>query len=214
MSRHARRQRNSISIFNTATTVVMFPRRKHKYQMMKRFRKLAYGSFGVDDVVDSRHTTGVNDTHQNSKHHIFGAQARLHADIEDSDTSGRYPKSLYRGSTTSRRIGNHRLSRLRRISKHSRSLHRTAQASYPKPPAPPVELTPLVACNQQTNREILWHIAKTAPELRHWLIANPNADAELLEFISQSGGPQVKLGFDVLFASHEHSRQTSPSIDD
>jgi hypothetical protein len=91
---------------------------------------------------------------------------------------------------------------------------RAAQAFYPKPPAPPVELTPLVACNPQTNREILWHIAKTAPELRHWLIANPNADAELLEFISQSGGPQVKLGFDVLFASHEHSRQTSPSIDD
>lgn len=71
------------------------------------------------------------------------------------------------------------------------------------PPAPPLALTPLLACDPQTDTKILWHIAKHAPQLRRWLIANPRADAALLEYVSQAGGPGVKEAFDVLFASFE-----------
>ncbi|MCI1978323.1 MAG: hypothetical protein LKJ44_01185 [Bifidobacteriaceae bacterium] len=46
---------------------------------------------------------------------------------------------------------------------------------------------------------ILWKIARQCPELRHWLIANPAASPELLEYVSQRGGPGVKEGFHVLF---------------
>lgn len=50
---------------------------------------------------------------------------------------------------------------------------------------------------------MLWHIAQHAPELRRWLIANPRADATLLEFISQAGGPEVKRALAVLLESME-----------
>ncbi|EFA22903.1 hypothetical protein BIFGAL_03944 [Bifidobacterium gallicum DSM 20093 = LMG 11596] len=55
-----------------------------------------------------------------------------------------------------------------------------------------------------TDAELLWHIARTAPELRRWLVANPSADAELLEFVAQAGGPGVKDAFDVLFDSMDY----------
>lgn len=71
------------------------------------------------------------------------------------------------------------------------------------PPKPPILLTPVVASDPSTNPEILWHIAKHIPELRKWVIANPSADAHLLEYISQQGGPDVRHSFEVLFASYD-----------
>nr|WP_318643736.1 hypothetical protein [Bifidobacterium platyrrhinorum] len=75
-----------------------------------------------------------------------------------------------------------------------------------EPPAPPLELTPLVAADPATGMDVLWHIARTAPELRRWLVANPNADAALLEYVSQAGGPGVKRALTVLLDSLD-SRQ-------
>lgn len=75
------------------------------------------------------------------------------------------------------------------------------------PPAPPVKLTPLVACDPATEPEILWHIATYAPQLRRWLVANPAATAELLEYVSQQGGPGVKEALELLFASYDEYRR-------
>ncbi|KAB8288276.1 hypothetical protein DSM100688_0843 [Bifidobacterium ramosum] len=66
------------------------------------------------------------------------------------------------------------------------------------PPAPPLSLTPLVACDPATDMEVLWHIARDVPHLRRWLVANPQADAALLEFVAQSGGPGVREALTVL----------------
>ncbi|MFY4658846.1 hypothetical protein [Scardovia wiggsiae] len=70
----------------------------------------------------------------------------------------------------------------------------------PAPPPPPLKLTPYVAVSH-SDTEILWYIARNIPQLRCWLIANPNSTPELLEYISQSGGPHVKECFAVLFDS-------------
>ncbi|WP_243386628.1 hypothetical protein [Bifidobacterium primatium] len=72
-----------------------------------------------------------------------------------------------------------------------------------QPPAPPLRLTPQVASDPLTNEDVLWHIAEHAPELRMWLIANTAATPELLEYVSQVGGPGVARGFEVLFSSLE-----------
>ncbi|WP_418969377.1 hypothetical protein [Alloscardovia omnicolens] len=81
--------------------------------------------------------------------------------------------------------------------------HHSLHHFYPgsPPPPPPIKLTPAVATNPETSSDILWHIARHVPELRYWLIANASASAELLEFVSQAGGPHVKESFDVLFDS-------------
>lgn len=71
------------------------------------------------------------------------------------------------------------------------------------PPEPPIMLTPIVASDPTTKPEILWHIARNIPEFRKWIIANPAADAAILEYISQQGGPDVKHSFEVLFAAYE-----------
>jgi hypothetical protein len=67
------------------------------------------------------------------------------------------------------------------------------------PPRPPLLLTPALALDPAVSQETLWTIAAEKPELRHWLIANPAASPELLEFVAQKGGPGVREGFDVLF---------------
>lgn len=103
---------------------------------------------------------------------------------------------------------------------HSRRLRRTAcnqrlrdirpsKNAAPKelPPSPPLALTPVVACDPDTDMEILWHIAREVPELRRWLVANPAADAELLEYISQAGGPGVKHALQVLLRSIDDFEQ-------
>ncbi|WP_240541922.1 hypothetical protein [Bifidobacterium simiarum] len=48
---------------------------------------------------------------------------------------------------------------------------------------------------------MLWHIAREAPQLRMWLIANPSATPAMLEFVAQTGGPGVRRAFEVLFES-------------
>ncbi|WP_083907380.1 variant leucine-rich repeat-containing protein [Alloscardovia criceti] len=67
------------------------------------------------------------------------------------------------------------------------------------PPAAPLHLTPLIATNPHTNPQILWYIAEHCPDLRYWLIANLRASPELLECVSQAGGPRVKESFEILF---------------
>lgn len=69
-----------------------------------------------------------------------------------------------------------------------------------EPPAPPIVLSPLLACDPHTDPEILWYIARHAPPLRRWLVANPNASAELLEYVAQAGGPGVNHALTILLA--------------
>ncbi|WP_420829375.1 hypothetical protein [Bifidobacterium miconis] len=81
---------------------------------------------------------------------------------------------------------------------HARHAMRSHQPPVAEPPAPPIVLTPLLACDPATDPDILWHIAREAPELRRWLVANPNADAALLEYVAQAGGPGVNVALTVL----------------
>ncbi len=67
------------------------------------------------------------------------------------------------------------------------------------PPPPPLVVTPAMACDPDTDMPTLWLIAREHPHLRKWLIANPKADAALLEYVSQAGGPGVRDAFDILF---------------
>lgn len=77
------------------------------------------------------------------------------------------------------------------------------------PPKPPIVLTPQVACNPDTPATILWHIAENVPALRKWVIANPSADAHMLEYISQKGGPDVRHSLEVLFAAYDYAKSNS-----
>lgn len=72
-----------------------------------------------------------------------------------------------------------------------------------EPPAPPIELTPLVACSADTAQDVLWHIAEYAPRLRKWLVANPSATPAMLEYLAQVGGPGVPEALRILLKSLE-----------
>lgn len=72
------------------------------------------------------------------------------------------------------------------------------------PPKPPIMPTEDIACSPKTSQEVLWYIAQNIPHLRKWIIANTSADARLLEYISQQGGPDVKHSFNVLFESYDY----------
>jgi hypothetical protein len=61
-----------------------------------------------------------------------------------------------------------------------------------------MRFTRLTATDPATPVSVLWDIARSRPDLRFWLIANPHAGADLLEFISQSGGPGVERGLKIL----------------
>ena len=63
---------------------------------------------------------------------------------------------------------------------------------------PPLRLSPLLACDPATAPEVLWFIAEHEPELRRWLVANPSADAALLEYVAQAGGPGVNRALTIL----------------
>lgn len=88
-------------------------------------------------------------------------------------------------------------SRVRRR-KINRDRNRSRGDATLEPPQPPIELTPLVACDPNTPMEVLWHIAREIPELRRWLVAHPQADAALLEYVAQAGGPGVNEALTVL----------------
>lgn len=77
------------------------------------------------------------------------------------------------------------------------------------PPAPPIALTPLLAASPDTDTQLLWHIARHAPELRRWLVANPKADAHLLEYVSQASGPGVRRALTVLLDSMDAAAAAS-----
>lgn len=96
-----------------------------------------------------------------------------------------------------RRMPNSPAHRLRRM-KHGRS---TRAADSRIPPEPPLQPTPVMACSPLTDYDVLWAIAREYPELRRWIVANPNADAPLLEFISQQGGPHVREALQILLES-------------
>lgn len=83
---------------------------------------------------------------------------------------------------------------------HALTLQRIRQATAAVPP-PPLQPTPAIACAPDTPVETLWAIARNHPELRRWIVSNPNADADLLEYISQQGGPHVRRSLDILLAS-------------
>jgi len=116
-------------------------------------------------------------------------------------TAGRRTRSRRRAPHPSRRL--HTLDRTDRLEWLARAAASAdaARAATLEPPAPPLELTPSVASDPTTDTDILWHIARTAPELRRWLVANPKADATLLEYVSQAGGPGVKRALTVLLDS-------------
>ena len=102
----------------------------------------------------------------------------------------------------------HRLRHLRqaqRLPRHAAAAHSSESASraisdMTAPPEPPIRLT---ACSPDTDVAVLWHIAYHVPELRKWLVANPKADAPLLELVSQRGGPGVRQALEILFESME-----------
>lgn len=97
-----------------------------------------------------------------------------------------------------------RLERLRGDDAGNARTQRASQArpcNVLEPPPPPLALTPALAADPQTDVDILWRIAREEPELRRWLVANPNADAELLEYVSQAGGPGVRRALNVLLDS-------------
>lgn len=90
------------------------------------------------------------------------------------------------------------------------------RAQLLRPPAPPIELTPQSASDPNTPAEVLWHIARNVPELRKWVVVNRAADANLLEYISQQGGPGVKAALTLMLESMDlaHSarhRSTTPA---
>lgn len=74
------------------------------------------------------------------------------------------------------------------------------------PPPPPVELTAALATDPRTPMDVLWHIARHAPQLRRWVAVNRNADAHLLEYISQQGGPGVRETLELLLGELERSK--------
>lgn len=88
--------------------------------------------------------------------------------------------------------------------RHTHPNPHRAQLGYDRAAEPPLRLTArLVACSPDTDVAVLWHIAYHVPELRKWLVANPKADAPLLELVSQRGGPGVRQALEILFESME-----------
>lgn len=99
--------------------------------------------------------------------------------------------------------------RLRDIMHNEEHDTATAKArSRHTPPIPPLQPTPVMACDPETPYETLWLIARQYPHLRRWIVANPSADAELLEYISQQGGPLVREALEVLLESLEAERRS------
>ncbi|KFI64250.1 hypothetical protein BCUN_2115 [Bifidobacterium cuniculi] len=82
------------------------------------------------------------------------------------------------------------------------------------PPPPPIELTAALATDPHTPADVLWHIARHAPQLRRWVAVNRNADAHLLEYISQQGGPGVRETLEILLREMERNRPSADTTTD
>ena len=100
-----------------------------------------------------------------------------------------------RAGTARRRLRHSQARRAKRKSIPGRRMHALQRAA---PPPPPLRLSPLLACDPATAPEVLWFIAEHEPELRRWLVANPSADAALLEYVAQAGGPGVNRALTIL----------------
>ena len=80
----------------------------------------------------------------------------------------------------------------------------TRRAGAPARPAGAADaLNAVVASDPDTPIDVLWHIARHAPHLRKWVVVNRAADANLLEFISQQGGPGVRETLELLLDTLE-----------
>jgi hypothetical protein len=85
-------------------------------------------------------------------------------------------------------------------------------------PAPPPPLDEKMTMDPSTPLSMLWTIARNRPDLRRWLIVNPSAPPELLEYIAQAGGPGVNQGLRVLFnaldtlGDHAHAARLLPAV--
>lgn len=90
---------------------------------------------------------------------------------------------------------------------HTRK-HEQSQVQAKLPPKPPVVINEIYACNPQTPLQELWNIAQQYPFLRKWIVANPNANAELLEYIAQVSGPGVEQALQVLCESIDELGKT------
>lgn len=78
------------------------------------------------------------------------------------------------------------------------------QRALVEPPAPPIELTPLVACNADTAQDVLWHIAEYAPRLRKWAGRQSFGDACNAGIsCARSAGPGVPEALRILLKSLE-----------
>ena len=64
------------------------------------------------------------------------------------------------------------------------------------------------AGDPNTPMDALWHIARTMPPLRKWVVVNRAADANLLEYISQQGGPGVRQALELVLESLELQRSS------
>lgn len=76
------------------------------------------------------------------------------------------------------------------------------------PPTPPLQAIPSTACNPETPIATLWEFARLHPQLRMWIVANPAAPPELMEYLSQQGGPGVAHALSVLLDSLEYGSMT------
>ena len=104
-----------------------------------------------------------------------------------------------RAGTARRRLRHSQARRAKRKSIPGRRMHALQRRSTrAAPPPPPLRLSPLLACDPATAPEVLWFIAEHEPELRRWLVANPSADAALLEYVAQAGGPGVNRALTIL----------------
>ncbi len=93
----------------------------------------------------------------------------------------------------------------RRLAATTCTGHHEGPARPLDPPGPPsaLALNAVVASDPDTPIDVLWHIARHAPHLRKWVVVNRAADANLLEFISQQGGPGVRETLELLLDALE-----------
>ena len=99
-----------------------------------------------------------------------------------------------RAGTARRRLRHSQARRAKRKSIPGRRMH----ALQRREQATASRRSTLLACDPATAPEVLWFIAEHEPELRRWLVANPSADAALLEYVAQAGGPGVNRALTIL----------------